>query len=43
MVKSICICSKCGYNFEELKGRGLILCPNCKSIKKISELNVGEK
>lgn len=43
MVKSIYVCSKCGYNFEEVKGRNLILCPHCKTIKKISEINVEKK
>lgn len=31
------VCHKCGYNFGEINGETLVLCPDCKEIKNIDE------
>lgn len=40
--KTLCTCNKCGYNFEEIKEEQLVLCPQCKEIKKIQEFSMIE-
>ena len=37
-----CTCNKCGYNFQDSKSECLIICPQCKKIKKIQDFNLIE-